>query len=190
MRGLSPLVLASASPRRKELLSSLGVAFTVEPSRFEERAEGLGAKETAGFFAEGKARETLSRFPNSLVLGADTVVSLDGRALGKPVSKEDAAQTLRALSGRTHSVFTGVCLAGADFFSSCIVCTLVTFARLKEELIEKYVESGLPMDKAGAYGIQDGYGLVERYEGSYSNVVGLPLDEVRALLAAAERRFS
>ncbi len=119
------------------------------------------------------------------MLGADTVVSLDGNLLGKPKSKEEARETLRMLSGKVHSVFTGVCLIGEGFFAAETAETKVEFYPLSEELIGRYVESGLPMDKAGAYGIQDGYPLVKSYDGSYENVVGLPLEEVRALLNRA-----
>lgn len=175
------LILASASPRRRELLGEI-TEFTVEPSRFEECAEGLSAEETAAYFAEGKAREVFSRFPNHAVLGADTVVAYQGKILGKPKDKEDAKKALRLLSGNTHSVYTGVCLIGKGFCKTVTVATRVTFNALNEELIEGYVESGLPLDKAGSYGIQDGYPLVKSYEGSYTNVVGLPQEEVRALI--------
>ena len=175
------LILASASPRRRELLQTICSDFTVAPSLYEERASGLSAQQTVLLFAEGKAREVLSRFPRALVLGADTVVSLDGRILGKPKSEEEAAEMLRALSGRTHEVFTGVCLAGEGFLRKEVVKTEVTFRTLDEKFIAAYVASGSPMDKAGGYGIQDG-DLVASYKGSYSNVVGLPLERVRALL--------
>lgn len=180
------LILASASPRRRELLAKIA-EFHVEPSRFEEKAAGLSAEQTAAYFAEGKAKEVLSRFPDSLVLGADTVVSLNGTVLGKPESREHAAEMLRSLGGRTHEVITGVCLTGRGFCKTQTVKTKVEFYPLGEELVARYVESGLPMDKAGAYGIQDGYPLVKAYFGSYTNVVGLPVDEVRELLGAVER---
>lgn len=178
---MEKLILASNSPRRRELLSEI-CEFEVIPSRFEERAENLSARETVLKFAAGKAEEVLSRFPKRFVLGADTVVALDGEILGKPKNKADAAEMLKKLSGRTHSVFTGVCLAGGGQKYSEAVETKVTFFTLSEELIERYVESGLPLDKAGAYGIQDGFPLVEAYEGQYSNVVGLPVEKVRELL--------
>ena len=179
------LILASASPRRRELLARITKHFTAEPSFFEERERGLSARDTAEYFACGKAREVLSRFPDRLVLGADTVVSLNGEIFGKPADEADAVRMLRLLSGKVHSVFTGICLAGGNFFASETAETKVEFFPLSEELIAKYVASGSPMDKAGAYGIQDGYPLVRRFEGSYENVVGLPLEEVRALIARA-----
>ena len=180
------LILASASPRRKEILSKI-VPFRVEPSRFEERQSGLAARDAAEYFAEGKAKEVFSRFPDDFVLGADTVVAYEGKILGKPKDREDAKKTLRLLSGKTHSVYTGVCLVGKGFCKTISVETRVVFHELKEELIEEYVASGLPLDKAGSYGIQDGYPLVKEYTGSYTNVVGLPEEEVCALIEEARR---
>ena len=179
---MKKLILASASPRRRELLVQLDIPFEVIPSRYEEHAEGLPAREAVLRLAEGKAEEVFFRCPDCAVLGADTVVALDGTVLGKPHSEEDAVRTLRALSGRLHSVFTGVCLLSEGFRRVTAVESRVRFFPLSEELIERYVKSGLPMDKAGSYGIQDGYPLVEGYEGSYENIVGLPLEAVRALL--------
>lgn len=178
---MAKLILASNSPRRRELLADVVSGFEVIPSAFEEKAEGFSAYDTVSAFAEGKAREVYSRYPDCMVLGADTVVSLDGKLLGKPRSPEEAAEMLRLLSGRTHSVYTGVCLIGRDVFLQNVVQTYVTFHRLTPELIARYVQSGSPMDKAGAYGIQDGM-LVKSYEGSYTNVVGLPVETVRQML--------
>ncbi len=179
------LILASNSPRRREILSRLGYGFTVEPSSFEESAGGLSATETVRAFARGKAEDVFSRHGDALVLGADTVVALDGEILGKPKDGEDAARMLRRLSGRTHSVFTGVCLLGKGYRAEQIAETKVTFFALPEELIADYVREKRPLDKAGAYGIQDGYPLVKAYEGSYTNVVGLPAEIVSALLEEA-----
>ncbi|MDE6676298.1 MAG: Maf family protein [Clostridia bacterium] len=182
---MDKLILASASPRRRELLQEI-TPFRVETSLFEERASGLSARETAEYFAAGKAKEVFSRFPDYFVLGADTVVEYAGKILGKPKDRADAKKTLSMLSGNTHNVYTGVCLVGKGFCKTISTKTLVTFFPLTEELIERYVESGLPLDKAGSYGIQDGYPLVEKYEGSYTGVVGLPVEEVRAILEEAE----
>ena len=176
--------MASNSPRRRELLAELGYKFAVVPSRFEERAEGLSARETALAFARGKAREVFSRYPQSVVLGADTVVALKGEIFGKPADEADARRMLQRLSGKTHSVFTGICVLSPKGERACVAETRVEFFPLGEELIECYVKSGLPMDKAGAYGIQDGYPLVKAVEGSYTNVVGLPTEEVGAILKA------
>ncbi len=175
------LILASNSPRRRELLAELGVPFEVIPSRFEENAAGLSAEDTVRAFAEGKAKEVAERFPGAYVLGADTVVCLDGEILGKPKDAEDAKRMLRLLSGRTHSVFTGVCLVGQGTELTEVVETKVAFFPLSEEFIKDYIASGSPLDKAGAYGIQDG-ALAERFQGSYTNVIGLPMETVSAFL--------
>ncbi len=176
------LLLASNSPRRRELLKQITPNFRIEPSLFEESAKGLSAHETALLFARGKAAEVLSRFPQDVALGADTVVSLGEQILGKPRSAEEAKHMLRVLSGKEHAVYTGVALLGGEKALSLVVRTAVFFRPLTEKTIEEYVATGSPLDKAGAYGIQDGFGLVEKIEGSYSNVVGLPVEETRALL--------
>ncbi len=179
------LILASASPRRRELLAQITENFIVEPSLFDERAGGLSACETVLLFAREKAREVHGRFKGCAVLGADTVVCIGGEILGKPKNAPHAAEMLRKLSGKTHSVFTGVCLVTDDTEDEFYTETRVTFHPLSEELIAAYTASGLPLDKAGAYGIQDGYALAERCEGSYTGIVGLPVEETRTLL---ERR--
>ncbi len=177
------LILASNSPRRRELLAQITTRFTVEPSLYEERAGGLSAYRTVERFARGKAREAHSRFPESAVLGADTVVAIGGVVLGKPKDGEDARRMLRLLSGKTHEVYTGVCLISEGKEAYHVAKTKVIFNDLTEEVIQEYIESGLPLDKAGAYGIQDGFPLVKRIEGSYTNVVGLPVEDVRVMLA-------
>lgn len=174
------LILASASPRRRELLLEIAPTFSVVPSAFEERGE-LGAEDTALAFARGKAEEVLSRYPDSLVLGADTVVSLDNKVFGKPRTREEAYAMLRALSGKTHSVYTGVCLVKAGARRESVVETKVTFFELSDEFINGYIDGGSSFDKAGGYGIQDG-GLVRQIDGSYTNVVGLPLETVQIFL--------
>ena len=174
------LLLASASPRRRELLAPI-CPFEVEISRFDEADEG-SAEETVLKNARGKALEVLGRFPDRVVLGADTAVALNGVILGKPKDAEDAKRMLRFLSGKTHSVFTGVCLADKYGVTERVVETKVLFKELSEETIKSYVSSGAPLDKAGAYGIQDGV-VVKSYEGSYSNVMGLPTETVKEMLA-------
>ncbi len=172
-------ILASNSPRRRELLSELVPAFKVVPSLFEELSRaGESGKKRCLRFAEGKAREVFSRFPEAAVLGADTVVALDGEILGKPKDGAEAFEMLRLLSGRTHSVYTGVCLVTPEGERKGVEETLVTFRPLTDGEIEAYIRTGSPFDKAGAYGIQDS-GFVSGYEGSYSCVVGLPLERVR-----------
>ncbi|MBS1400282.1 MAG: septum formation protein Maf [Clostridia bacterium] len=183
------LILASRSPRRKELLKELCPAFEVCPALGEEKTDfSLPACEVVKSLAFHKAKE-VAALPSSrgaAVLGADTVVALDGRILGKPKDEEDAFEMLSALSGRVHEVFTGVCLlcpAGDAKEKTALRCarTLVECETLSEAFIRAYIASGSPMDKAGAYGIQDG-GLVRRIEGSYSNVVGLPLELLGEML--------
>ena len=163
----------------------MGYVFTVEPSKFEEISRGLSARDTALFFAYGKAADVFSRHPAALVLGADTVVALDGEIFGKPSDDEDAKRMLGRLSGRTHTVYTGVALLGEGIRELAVVGTEVTFRVLSAETVAGYVESGLPRGKAGAYGIQDGWPLVEKINGSYTNVVGLPTEKVGTMLAAA-----
>ena len=179
------LILASNSPRRRALLAQIAPSFEVESPRFSEEAAGLSACETARAFACGKAREVFLRFPDCAVLGADTVVALDGEVLGKPADAQTARRMLWRLSGRRHTVYTGVCLCTPDGERADTVHTYVWFNDLSDELIEAYVASGLPLDKAGAYGIQDGYPLVKTYEGSFSNVVGLPAERVTRMLREA-----
>ena len=176
------LILASNSPRRKELLAQITTQFRIVPSLFGETARGLSACDTVLLFSREKAREVHSRFPEAAVLGADTVVALDGKVLGKPKNATYASKMLHSLSGKTHSVFTGVCLIAGDIEEEFYTETKVTFHTLSDELIEEYIKSVRPFDKAGAYGIQDGFPLVERYEGSYTNIVGLPVEETRSLL--------
>lgn len=180
-----PLVLASASPRRSELLAGLGLRFRVEPSPVEElpvdgRPE-LGVRRSALM----KARSVAQREPSSWVLAADTIVILGGRIFGKPGSREEAVRMLRTLSGRSHSVFTAVCLIHLrrGFCHVETVQSRVEFRELTEAEIAAYVRTGEPMDKAGAYGIQgQGGAFVRGVYGSYTNVVGLPLAETVALL--------
>ena len=180
--------MASASPRRKELLAELIEKFEIIPARGEERADGgLSPEEMVKTLAEQKATEVaaLPEAKGKAVLGSDTVVVLEGEVLGKPRDKEDAARMLRALSGRVHEVLTGVCIVypckGGASKITAAACTKVHFYPLTEEKIAAYVATGSPMDKAGAYGIQDG-GLVEKIDGSFSNVVGLPLELCKELI--------
>jgi septum formation protein len=187
------LVLASASPRRHELLRRAGIEFTVEPA---DIAEIPLASEAPRGFAERMAREkaltVFSRHPFDLVLGADTVVVIEGQILGKPRGHSDAARMLRLLSGRSHEVITGVCLTGPakdargsaqTFEDMRSETTLVMMGVLSEGDIRAYVATGEPMDKAGAYAIQ---GIASRWitriEGDYCNVVGLPVAMVWKML--------
>jgi len=173
------LILASTSPRRVELLKSAGLAFDIVRPDADEK---LHAGETPVEFAVRTAREkaeSVNAPPGTIVLGADTVVAAEGHILGKPVDAEDAKAMLRLLSGKMHEVITGVCLRSAEKTVCFHVATAVLFRELSEEEIVTYVATGDPLDKAGAYAIQNGAaGMVRRIDGSYSNVVGLPLCEV------------
>jgi len=178
---LQPLILASRSPRRRLLLRSVGIEFTIEPGIEDEPSLQIvspaGAAEKQ---ARHKASHVSSSFPNSWVLGADTIVVLDGQIFGKPSDNSEAGRMLRMLSGRVHEVITGMCLenAGKSISRLGSVSTKVRFKPLSSEQIESYIRTGEPMDKAGAYGIQGiGAFLVQSIEGSYTNVVGLPLCE-------------
>jgi|PlaIllAssembly_1097288.scaffolds.fasta_scaffold120129_3 septum formation protein len=180
------LILASASPRRMSLLADAGYAFDVEPARVDE-SELAGEPPRAYVLrvAALKARAIAARHPGDTVLAADTTVVIDGRMLAKPSDDDDARRMLGLLSGRTHDVLTGVVLVRGGRESSAVVDTRVRFRTVSPAEIDWYVASGEPRDKAGAYGVQ---GLASRFveavEGSYSNVVGLPVGAVRALLEA------
>lgn len=182
------LILASASPRRKELLSRLGIPFAVVPSDVPEVP--LAGEAPASFVrrvASDKARAIAAAYPGLWVLGADTVVVIDAEILGKPVDAAEARAMLTRLSGRRHQVLTGVALVAADgrLCAETAVETAVAFRPLLADEIERYIASGEPFDKAGAYAIQGGAGaFVEGVEGSYSNVVGLPIEEVQVILVA------
>lgn len=181
---LQPLVLASASPRRREMLAELGLEFTVAAADIVEEA-GAG-EEPASFarrLAVEKAAAVAAGFPAAWVLGADTVVALGDRILGKPADARQAEEMLAALSGREHTVWTGFALLRGREQVVAAVATRVWFAELDPDLIRAYVATGEPLDKAGAYGIQGRGGvLVRQIEGSASNVIGLPLAEVCAAL--------
>lgn len=184
------LLLASASPRRKELLKQIGVQFFVKPVDIcEQVKEGEEAIEYVRRLAIEKAESCYQsqKAPDVAVLGSDTTVVLDGHIMGKPADKEDAIATLLRLSGRTHQVMTAVALVYSGKTASTVVTTEVRFRSLSREECVAYWESGEPADKAGAYGIQ-GFGavFVEEIKGSYSAVVGLPLAETSVLLKDAQ----
>jgi septum formation protein len=174
------LILASQSPRRRQLLQRLGLAFDVVPSdASEDLDESIAPAGAVEMLALRKAAVVSHRHPDALVLGADTIVVLDGDVLGKPASGDEAAAMLRRLSGRTHTVYTGIALLhhASGRTVAAHEATEVTFAPLAPWEIEAYVATGSPMDKAGGYGIQDDLGalLIAGVRGDYYNVVGLPL---------------
>jgi len=178
--GSQILVLASASPRRRELLTALGIRFLIDPSPVPEPERKPG--ELASAFvvraARAKARAVAARHATGLVLGADTIVQVKNRLLGKPASEEEARHMLRSLSGRWHEVFTGICLIDrtSGRSSSEHACSRVHFRRLHGAEIDWYVSTGEHRDKAGAYAIQGLASLfIDRIEGCYFNVVGFPI---------------
>lgn len=180
MRFSCPFVLASASPRRRTLLARLGVPCTIDPAHVDETLDPLARPENeAARLAMDKAAWVAARHPRSLVLGADTVVVVDDSVLGKPESAEEAHAMLRTLSGRTHLVHTGIALVHPPSGRSVreTETTRVTFAPISDAERTAYVQTGSPLDKAGAYGIQDDEGawFISGIEGDFYNVVGLPL---------------
>ena len=181
------LVLASASPRRQELLRNAHIPFEVQPAHInEDPLPSEPAKACAERLAREKAQAIAQERPNDSVLGADTVVVIDNQILNKPADAADAARMLRLLSGRTHQVITGVCLVSDGQCDVASETTAVTMSKISEQEIAAYVATGEPMDKAGAYAIQ---GIASRWipriEGDYSNVVGLPVALVYRMLRQA-----
>jgi septum formation protein len=183
---MTSIYLASGSPRRQELLTQLGVSFERIVTGIEEkRAEGESAQQYVSRLAREKAQAGVVQTPRDLpVLGADTIVILNGEVLEKPHDADHAARMLRKMSGQTHQVMTAVALADSQNVLDCLVVTDVTFRVLTDDEIAAYIASGEPMDKAGAYGIQGlGGCFVRKINGSYHAVVGLPLVETYELLS-------
>ncbi len=195
------LILASQSPRRRELLTLAGIAFETVPSdcdedgimgRLRKDCPEITGKAVVERLAAAKAGAVSKKYPDALILAADTLVTLDGIEFGKPLDAQDARRMLRTLAGRTHTVDTGVALAstaGVEVFSQTSLVTFRPLSPSLEALIDRYVETGLPMDKAGAYGIQELGGLlIEGIEGDFFSVMGLPIAEVYARLQAYDLR--
>jgi septum formation protein len=184
-----PVILGSASPRRKELLESIGWAVVVHPVEVDETpAAGEGPREYVLRMAREKSRVVLSELAigEGIAITADTTVALEGEIYGKPRNSSEAADMLQRLQGRAHEVWTGVCVARGNRQWCEAAMTRVWFDRMSRDEIAEYVSSGEPMDKAGAYGIQGRAAqYVQRIEGDYTNVVGLPLATVRALVNRA-----
>ena len=179
---MSALILASASPRRIEMLRNVRIDFNIVPSEVEESSvNARNPHECVKECARLKAFDVAKKYPDSWILGADTIVVINSEILGKPVDENHAVEMLRKLSGKRHRVISAFCLMKGDEGKSVIesVETEVLFKRLSDYEIRGYVATGEPMDKAGAYGIQGiGSFLVKEIKGSYTNVVGLPLAEV------------
>jgi septum formation protein len=180
--GLPPIILASASPRRRELLCQMGLTFEVRPSHAQElHEEHLTAREVSQLNAYRKAREIAKSNPDALVLGADTLVYLGTQLFGKPANLDEAMAMLEQLQGQTHEVVTAICLLHLREHRQKLFAesTAVTFHRLNTDQMRAYFTKVSPLDKAGAYAIQeDGHLIVEKIDGSYSNVVGLPVERL------------
>ena len=179
-----PLILASGPPRRCELLARMGYTFEICTPDVDEHVAGH-ARDIVHTLAGRKARAAATHYTDGVIIASDTLVSLDGVPLGKPANEREAREMLAALSGREHEVFTGVCVLDAKTGKSetRTVRTGVTFRDITPEEIDAYIATGEPMDKAGAYAIQGGaHGFVEGFEGSYENVIGFPVDEIRVML--------
>ncbi|MCH4266506.1 MAG: Maf family protein [Solobacterium sp.] len=177
---MKSLILASKSPRRRQLLEKCGLPFEVSPADIDETINENGyLPDQIRMLAERKAAAVLKDHPNEVVIGSDTIVTIDQKVLGKPKDAEDAKRMLRQLSGHTHEVITGICILSSMREYSNVSVSEVTFADLDDQEIEKYVETGEPMDKAGAYAVQ---GIASRYitriHGDYYSIMGLPVSMV------------
>jgi len=189
-----PIILASQSPRRAHLLNQIGLTFTIQPSSIHEEIDPTtSSEENVKRLSLHKAQQIANTLHEGIVIGSDTIVVIEDMVLGKPESGENAKEMLRSLSGRTHTVYTGFALVDAHSKKSYIDVekTDVTFRQLSEVEIEEYVASGSPMDKAGAYGIQDDFGavFVERIAGDYNTVVGFPLAKFYLALLSFARKL-
>lgn len=182
------LILASASPRRQELLSRLEIPFKVIPSSVvEDYGNGMSPEEMAEHYAVEKARDVAAQHPDKIVIGADTIVVLDGKIMGKPRDAAEAKSMLNHLSAKTHTVLTGVALVQVSSAAeaSFVESTDVTFFTLTDDMIDRYVATGGPLDKAGAYGIQDWSAcFVEKVNGCYHNVMGFPSGRFAQVLSS------
>ncbi len=184
--GVPGLILASASPRRRELMSLTGLSFVIDAPDVDESCDlipALAVKE----LSRRKALAAAALHPGQVILAADTLVSVDDKALGKPKDAQDAFRMLRSLSGRWHQVYTGVTVIGADGAIQCESdVTDVHFEEMDDETIRRYIATGEPMDKAGAYAVQGIAGLyIDQLRGSHSNVIGLPMTLTRRMLQNA-----
>ena len=184
------LILASGSPRRRELLTKMGYEFEILVPDVDEHVSGP-AREVVGILSRRKADAAAAQLTDGIIIASDTLVSMNGDVLGKPADEADAHRMLRELSGNTHEVYTGVTLADAadGRRMTKVVCTQVRFRDLSDEEIWAYIRTGEPMDKAGAYAIQGGaHGFVAGFEGPYENVIGFPVDDIQAMLDEFTKR--
>lgn len=181
------LILASGSPRRRELLSRLGISFEVITKNINESTRaGESPADLVQRLSKDKALAVSLDHKEDLILAADTVVALDGRIMGKPHDENEAFDFLSQLNNRTHEVFTGICLINKDQINTQVVCTRVTFGHFSDDILKAYTATGEGADKAGAYAIQgQGAFLISSISGSPTNVIGLPMQEVSKLLQAS-----
>lgn len=181
------LILASQSPRRREIMDQMGLSYQTEVCTEPERIEeGLSIPETVMHLAAQKAAYALRLHPDACVIGADTIVDIDGEIIGKPASEEEAVKTLRRMQGRAHNVYTGLAVLQNGYRDMRFVETKVHFRPMTETEIRWYVSTGEPLDKAGSYGVQGlGSVFVESIEGNYFNVVGLPAPTLYDMLIRA-----
>ena len=176
------IVLASQSPRRQQLMHSITDDFKVEVSHIDETSSlSLSPLDAVKDIAKRKGLDIAKKYPHDLVLSADTIVVIENQIIGKPVDKADAKRILNLLSNRTHHVYTAFYLIKDNKEYEDVVISEVTFNKLSEQLIDNYIKSGSPMDKAGAYGAQDNndFKLIKKITGSWSNVIGFPVDEIK-----------
>lgn len=176
------IILASNSPRRRQLLKEYGINFKViPPIKEESHPQNVSVYDYVEILARDKATEVYAD-NGGIVLGADTIVSYDGKIFGKPTSEEDAFNTLKLLSNKTHEVITGFAIISKDFNFISHEITKVTFNDLSDSLILDYIKTGSPLDKAGSYGIQDDFNLVKEIDGDLNNVIGLPVRRIVEIL--------
>ena len=188
----SNLILASQSPRRQELLKEITSQFEIVPSAIEEVLDlGLRPEENARNIARAKAKSIASEYSDCWVIGADTIVTLDDEIFGKPEDEKDAERILKRLSGREHIVVTGICVVGPQKSRDKFVISKIKIKPLTIQEIKSYIATGEPMDKAGAYAIQGkGSFMVRSFSGSKTNIIGLPIDELKILLKKTNYPFA
>lgn len=180
------IILASQSPRRKDLMGEdITHDFLIKVSDVDERVEkSLSPLEAVKVIAKRKGDKIHQEFPHDVVISADTIVTIDNAILGKPVDEKDAKRILHLLNDKTHQVITAYCIYKDDLFIEEYVVSEVTFNKIDDQLIDAYIKSGSPLDKAGAYGLQDNdkFPIVKSYKGSYKNIIGFPSEEIKQTL--------
>jgi septum formation protein len=186
------LVLASTSPRRRDILSRLCLPFTVVAPRFEEcENPAHSAKEEVAIFAEAKGRSVAGQFSNAIIIGSDTLIDCEGEKIGKPKDAADARRILRRLRGRTHTIWTAVAILEGVETAVSVEALGVTMRQVSDEAIDRYVETGEPLDKAGAYAIQGGAASwIERIDGDLLAAIGLPLSPILTFLRKKNVSFT